>query len=156
MDTDADVATDGRWMTYAELAEIRRIDKPSALKLALRHGWMRRKNNRGQMQVCVPPDWTEPKDKSTAVSSAMSADLSRAINAFETGLTAFTEHAALTERAERAERDRDAERTRADALQTDLTAAREAIAALEAAQRMKPAPIARLRAALAAWRRSQQ
>jgi hypothetical protein len=47
MDRAMDAGVDGRWMSYAELAEIRRIDKTSALKLAFRHKWTRQKNNRG-------------------------------------------------------------------------------------------------------------
>jgi hypothetical protein len=54
MDTDAGV--DGRWLTYAELAELRRIDKPSAVKLVIRRHWQTRKNNRGAMQVYVPAE----------------------------------------------------------------------------------------------------
>jgi hypothetical protein len=34
-----DLSTDGRWLTYDELAKLRRIDKPSAVKLAIRRGW---------------------------------------------------------------------------------------------------------------------
>lgn len=49
--------TAGRWLSYAELAEIRRTDKATALKLALRKKWHRRKDNHGIMRVCVPPEW---------------------------------------------------------------------------------------------------
>jgi hypothetical protein len=52
---DGDTA--GRWLSYAELAEVRGTDKTSALKLALRKRWPRRKDNHGTMQVCVPPEW---------------------------------------------------------------------------------------------------
>jgi hypothetical protein len=41
MDAATHGDVDGRWMTHAELAELRRIDKPSALKLAIRHKWPR-------------------------------------------------------------------------------------------------------------------
>ena len=47
----------GRWISYTELAEIRGTDKTSALKLALRKKWPRRKDNHGTMHVCVPPEW---------------------------------------------------------------------------------------------------
>jgi hypothetical protein len=47
-------------MSYAELAEVRRID---ALKLAIQRGWPRQKNNHGQMQVCVPLDWAQPPER---------------------------------------------------------------------------------------------
>jgi len=36
MDKSMDAGVDGRWMSYAELAKIRHIDKTSALRLALR------------------------------------------------------------------------------------------------------------------------
>jgi hypothetical protein len=59
MDNDTDKSAelsdeDGRWLSYDQLARLRRIDKPSAVKLATRHRWRRRKGNTGQMQVCVP------------------------------------------------------------------------------------------------------
>jgi len=60
MHNDADVSaetSDGRWLTYDQLAALRRIDKPSAVKLATRNRWQRRKSNTGQMQVCVPLHW---------------------------------------------------------------------------------------------------
>ena len=38
MDQSMDEGVDGQWLSYAELAEIRRIDKASALKLAIRRG----------------------------------------------------------------------------------------------------------------------
>ena len=57
MDQSMDEGVDGQWLSYAELAEIRRIDKASALKLAIRRGWPRQKNNHGQIQVCAPR-WT--------------------------------------------------------------------------------------------------
>ena len=47
----------GRWISYTELAEIRGTNKTSALKLALRKKWPRRKDNHGTMHVCVPPEW---------------------------------------------------------------------------------------------------
>ena len=47
----------GRWISYTELAEIRGTDKTSALKLALRKKWQRRKDNHGTMHVCVPAEW---------------------------------------------------------------------------------------------------
>jgi hypothetical protein len=59
MQLDVDMSVDGRWLTYDHLARLRRIDKPSAVKLATRNGWQRRKNNSGHMQVLVPLDWLE-------------------------------------------------------------------------------------------------
>jgi len=152
MDASTLDAAEGRWMTYAELAEARHIDKPSALKQALRHpSWPRRKNNAGQMQVCVPLDWAEPKDRYTPPSIDPSTDLSRGISAFETGLAAFQEQAeAERARADRAEQALAGERARADQLRERIEVAgaaedaarkqaREALDALAGLERGHPA-----------------
>jgi hypothetical protein len=114
---DGDTA--GRWLSYAELAEVRGTDKHSALKLALRKRWPRRKGNHGTMQVCVPPEWlsewTRKSDgmppgtasdmaSPTAPIRADGVDIGGIIGAFETAT------ALLTKRAEAAE-------SRADAMQ---------------------------------------
>jgi hypothetical protein len=59
MQDDADMSADGRWLTYDQLSALRRIDKQSAIKLATRNRWRRRKSNIGQMQVFVPVIWLE-------------------------------------------------------------------------------------------------
>src|SRR5215469_872863 len=101
-DFTADMSADGRWLTYDQLAILRRIDKPSAVKLATRNRWTRRKGNAGQMQVCVPILWFERAegrrdryaDKS-ADKTAIGADMSADVRAFETVLSAIQEaHAA--------------------------------------------------------------
>jgi hypothetical protein len=88
-----DAGVDGQWMSYAELAEVRRIDKTSALKLAIRRGWPRQKNNHGQMQVCVPLDWAQPPERlrDTATDRGMDSgvDLSTALAAYEAAKAAF-------------------------------------------------------------------
>jgi hypothetical protein len=66
MDAGIDNATDsddGRWLTDSELAEIRRIDRHSAVKLVMRHGWRRQKDARGALRILVPPEWALSKDK---------------------------------------------------------------------------------------------
>ena len=67
------------------------VDKPSAVKLATRNNWRRRKANTGQMQVLVPIHWFErsqgKRDRYTDKSVEMSADLS----AFDAALQAVTE-----------------------------------------------------------------
>ena len=78
MDGDnADKGRDGRWLSYADLAAMRGIDKPSAMKLALRHQWRRRKDNCGWMQVYVPGEWlsaiTPRDDKLPNLFRAMSS-----------------------------------------------------------------------------------
>lgn len=51
--------TEGRWLTYGELAEIRRTKRASAVKLAMRERWPRQSgNDRGRtVRVLVPPEW---------------------------------------------------------------------------------------------------
>jgi hypothetical protein len=107
--------SDGQWLSYDQLASLRRIDKPSAVKLATRNRWPRRKNNVGQMQVCVPLHWLERArgrhDKYTAPApddADISTDMSRIISALESAV------ASLTARAEAAEKRADLERVRAD------------------------------------------
>jgi hypothetical protein len=136
MNKSMDAGVDGRWMSYAELAKIRRIDKTSALRLALRHGWPRRKSNSGRMQVCVPLEWAEPPERlqgldinrGTDKDIDKSVDLSMALAAYQDAKIAFSEALKVAEaRADRAEAmaDRaqqalDQERKRADGLQHRL------------------------------------
>jgi hypothetical protein len=129
---------DSRWMSYAELAEVRRITTSSAIRLVVRRGWRRQKDNQGVMRALVPVQWTEP---------APGKDISQAIQALEASMTALRERAEAAERAvdtereraDRAEVARRAElsrgnflRDRIDALRTELA---EAAYALEEARR---------------------
>ena len=75
MDTGTDTE-DGRWMTYAELAVARRIDKQSAVKLAFRRRWRRQRDNRRIVRVLVPGDATEPQQASRDRSMDASNDAS--------------------------------------------------------------------------------
>jgi hypothetical protein len=81
---DHDVS-DGTWMTYGDLANLRQIDRASAFKLALRHKWRRQKNNKGQVTVLVPSDQLPGQDRSQDAAH----DLSRHTAAFETALAAI-------------------------------------------------------------------
>ena len=136
MHNDADMSaetSDGRWLTYDQLARLRRIDKPSAVKLATRNHWPRRKSNAGQMQVCVPVHWFERSrdrqdryvDKSTDI-DADSGLLAGALSALEDAVAALREQLdASNARAERAEADRADERLRADRAETTVAAERQ-------------------------------
>jgi hypothetical protein len=53
MDAGTDSA-DGTWLTYAELAALRGIDRQSAARLTFRRHWRRQKDNRGTVRVFVP------------------------------------------------------------------------------------------------------
>jgi len=55
---------DGRWLTYPELAAVRGIDKPSAIRLATRKKWRRQRDNRRVVRVLVPPEWLAPRYQS--------------------------------------------------------------------------------------------
>jgi hypothetical protein len=56
-----DDTQDGRWLTYAELAAIRGINRASAVKLVQRERWQRSSgNDRARtVRVLVPPDWLQ-------------------------------------------------------------------------------------------------
>jgi hypothetical protein len=47
----------GHWLTYDQLAEVRGIDRLSAAKLALRHGWPKERDKHRIARVLVPPEW---------------------------------------------------------------------------------------------------
>ena len=54
--------SEGRWLSYSELAEIRCIGRPSAVKLAQRERWRRIPGNDRDrtVRVLVPPEWLQP------------------------------------------------------------------------------------------------
>jgi hypothetical protein len=140
-----DLDTADRWMSYAELAQARRTDKPSAVKLASRQHWRRRKNNQGVMQVLVPAKWAAPywaagagpdmapdvasiskADAAHDGGSAAARDASRAMDITHVLNTLDVAVAALRGRAEAAER-------RADAADTDRRVAQVRLEHAEAA-----------------------
>jgi hypothetical protein len=150
--------TEGRWMSYGELAEARQIDRTSALKLALRRKWRKQADNRGTIRVYVPLDWATLADKR----AASGTDMSTAIGATEAAIAALRERAQASDqradqaearaeaadrradhaeaRADRAEQTTAGERARADtlrdrldALRSDLTAAKTLQVETEAA-----------------------
>ena len=138
----------GRWISYAELAEIRGTDKTSALKLALRKKWPRRKDNHGTMHVCVPPEWlgawgnrrppdNTPNDMPSSVPNGV--DISRSISTLEVALASADKRADQAEkRADRAEIRAEQAEARADqaqqAVEMERNRADRAEAGREAAQ----------------------
>ena len=138
----------GRWISYAELAEIRGTDKTSALKLALRKKWPRRKDNHGTMHVCVPPEWlgawgnrrppdNTPNDMPSSVPNGV--DISRSISTLEMALASADKRADQAEkRADRAEIRAEQAEARADqaqqAIEMERNRADRAEAGREAAQ----------------------
>jgi hypothetical protein len=160
----ADETPDSRWMSYGELAEARRIAKDSAIRLVLRRGWRRQKDNHGTMRALVPPEWAQPAQ---AKSADQDGHLREAVSALEGAVAAMRERAETAERAVQQERERAdlaevarrAElsrgnylRDRIDDLRAALAEAEAAVAAarteaLEAAQSMEA-----FRQAGARWR----
>lgn len=133
----ADNSADSRWMSYAELAEARRITASSASRLVVRRGWRRQKDNHGIMRALVPPEWSEPAQGKLFDPGA---HVSQAISALETAVAAMreraeaAEHAAQIERerADRAVQARDAERSRANTLRDRIDALQAELAEAEA------------------------
>jgi hypothetical protein len=143
-DSQAESTADGRWLTFAELSQVRGISKTAAMKLASRHGWRRQKNNKGQVRALVPVAWVADVDTREPNSAA---DMSRAIRAFdsaiatlrqqlerETGRTEAAERArtALTVQLAQAEAGRAVERSRAEAEREARTRAEAEAGALRA------------------------
>jgi hypothetical protein len=116
-----DLGADGRWMTFAELGQSRDINKASAIKLVRRHGWRRQKDNEGHVRALVPVIWATADDARESDSTAgrtkdITADMSRAISALYTAVTAFREQLGHERaRAEAAERRADQAEAKAEA-----------------------------------------
>jgi hypothetical protein len=108
-DTSTDAVTE--WMTYAELAEQRGISKRSAMRLALRHRWPRRRGNDGMARVGVPAGGAMPPERQTPTSDAPAlAVLAAALEALKGELALA--HAATDQARAEAERLRQADDAR--------------------------------------------
>ena len=140
---DTDNAMEGRWLSYQELAELRQIDKQSALKLALRRKWSRRKDNHGIMHVMVPHEWlTPPRQYPPAMQATMHAttepDMPGAVQDSMTLSMAVVQQfeaalSTLREQLERANTRISGLEAGNAGLQADLNAAQEAVRRAEAA-----------------------
>lgn len=60
MDSTQDMTGENRWLTYGQLASVRRISRGSAVRLARRMKWARQAGNDGFARVLVPVAWQEP------------------------------------------------------------------------------------------------
>ncbi len=99
----ADDDADSRWMSYAELAEARRITLSSAIRLVVRRGWRRQMDNQGTMRALVPPKWSEPapgKDFDPG------GHLRQTIEELEASVAVLRQRAETAERTAETERDR--------------------------------------------------
>ena len=136
-----DTSDDGKWLTYQQLAEVRRISKPSAIRLVMRHRWRRQRDNERVVRVLVPPDMLEsdraPYDASDDATGDELHDTSVATGALavlEDALGALREQLnAANARADHAETGRAEERRRADDLRERLIAMQEQLADAHAA-----------------------
>ena len=110
-----DAGDDIRWLTYAELGQIRKISTASATRLAFRRGWRRQDGNGKTVRVAVPIDEAKPtRDDRGDVRGDVAGVLEAALSALREQL-----HQAEA-RADRAEQAREAERTRTDALRNQV------------------------------------
>ena len=93
-DEEADIEPGCRWMTHTELAKARGISTASAIKLALRHGWRKQKDNRGAVRCLVPPEFASAKSLGVDRVAAAGADAG-ADNSSEISVLQSAYHAAL-------------------------------------------------------------
>ena len=152
-----DTSDDGKWLTYQQLAEARRISKPSAIRLVMRHRWRRQRDNERVVRVLVPPAMLEPDhapyDASDDVSGDASHDTSLvagALAVLEDAVAALREQLdAANATAERAQADRADERLRADRAEAAIGVERQRADALRdrvtAMQSSWPTPMPRYR-----------
>ena len=137
-----------RWISLAELAELRGISRASASKLVGRNQWRRQRNNQGQALILVPADalmrpvgdaQDSPRDSSAKASNGQATDtevihaLIDALGAAHARETAvLREHLEAAERrADRAEQATAEERARADRLSETLDTTRAALTTSE-------------------------
>ena len=95
----------GRWMTYDELAASRGMDRLSAVKLALRHGWRKQRDKYRVARVCVPSEWAIPRSVGGPGDTGADATLgSRSFEAAERVRQATETRAKQSDRARAVER----------------------------------------------------
>jgi hypothetical protein len=108
-----DAPEGSKWLSYGELANARQISKASAIRLARRRKWVKRRGNDGGVRVAIPEGEDEPKgdnlrdDLRDAPEDNRQDDrednhvdnrISRITKAFETAVTSLTERAVAAER----------------------------------------------------------
>ncbi len=91
----------GRWLSYAELAEVRSMTVPSAIRYVRKKKWPKQPANDGTIRVLVPPgalDARKPRPvaapegvRAASLPEALS-DRSGTIKALEAALAAVKEH----------------------------------------------------------------
>lgn len=124
-----DVGSDVRWMSYAELGQVRGISTASATRLAFRRKWRRQVGNDGTARVAVPigearRQHDRPHDGMADVTGGARADTARVVAALEGAVAALRERAAAADRqADQAEKGRGAAETRAERAEQAITEA---------------------------------
>ena len=110
----------GRWLGYAELAELRGISKASATRMAFRYRWRRQEGNDGTARVFVPLSALHGKGSGSAI-ERMAAAIETAMGLFRQRVEAAETRADEAEaRAQRAQITAEVERSRADRAEQDL------------------------------------
>jgi hypothetical protein len=146
-DRTPDSGAEGQWLTYGELASIRRIDRHSAVKLVTRHQWRRQKDNRGVLRILVPAEWATSKDRGTDEATDKGpdtgtdegTDIAHAISALQGALTSVEKRAESAEnrakqaesRAESAENERRAAESRVETANARADRLHDAVTVLE-------------------------
>ena len=74
MSVGGDNGDDTRWMTYAELAQVRGIREPGAVRLVQRRKWERHKGNDGSTRVAVPLSELRPSPHVTPAVTPVTPD----------------------------------------------------------------------------------
>ena len=141
MENDTDLSaemSEGRWLDYDQLAKLRRIDRPSAIKLATRHRWQRRRGNAGLVQVFVPIHFFERsqdrRDKYRDGSADLSVDKPDASDLLEQALAILREEMQRERnRSDRAEARISELEAKITVMDADLMAAHEATRRAQAA-----------------------
>ena len=133
-DDAADSGEGASWLTHAEIAAIRGISTASAIKLALRRGWRKQKDNRGVLRCLVPAEFIGLGSEVRADTrvdiraprrAEEGAELSTAIAALQTAVTSLGDQLSRERmRADRAEAEREDLRTKLTDAQIQLAAAR--------------------------------
>jgi hypothetical protein len=139
-DYAGDVAGDGRWLSYEELAAIRQISRRAAVRMTQRHHLRRQPGNDGKMRVWVSGDMLVPTLRTSQRDDRgdVAGDRAGVMSVHTRALAALQEAVTgLTQRAEQAEARADEANRRADAA---LAVADRTLAQLgEAAARMEEA-----------------
>lgn len=138
-------ADDGRWMTYAEIAEARRMSRASAERVVRRHRWRRQADNQGTVRALVPQTWSDPVPEKPAdnrrdIRADTWPDITAVIAPLQAAIDALREQLARSEtranqaenRANRAEQALIGERDRVDELRERLDDLGSKLAAAQA------------------------